>query len=157
MWCLPELGVVGEFAWLFCAATAAACAAFTAVLAAYRLASSWNLPIFFLYRMRLLPNQLDTCVRGEQKKEEEQRSQTSSNHSGVHRAVGLFQDVMFRSIKYQIPSPCSNVRRVHNLIKPQSGAACVVSWMGAWHALELCLQTEPKHMGHRLHSYQGWL
>lgn len=68
--------------------------------------------------MRLLPNQLDTCVRGEQKKEEEQRSQTSSNHSSVHWAVGLFQDVMFRSIKYQIPSPCSNVRRVHNLIKP---------------------------------------
>lgn len=61
--CLPELGVVGELAWLFCTAAAAACAAFTAVLAAYRLASSWNLPIFFLYRIRLLPNQLDTCVR----------------------------------------------------------------------------------------------
>lgn len=38
--CLPELGVVGELAWLFCTAAAAACAAFTAVLAAYRLASS---------------------------------------------------------------------------------------------------------------------
>lgn len=64
--CLPELGVVGELAWLFCTAAAAACAAFTAVLAAYRLASSWNLPIFFLYRILLLPNQLDTCV-GEQR------------------------------------------------------------------------------------------
>lgn len=61
---LPELGVVGELAWLFCTAAAAACAAFTAVLAAYRLASSWNLPMFFLYRIRLLPNQLDTCVSG---------------------------------------------------------------------------------------------
>lgn len=114
--CLPELGVVGELAWLFCTAAAAACAAFTAVLAAYRLASSWNLPIFFLYRILLLPNQLDTCV-GEQK-EEEQRSQTSSSHSTVHWAVWLFQDVMFGSIKYPIPSPCSNVRRVHKLIKP---------------------------------------
>lgn len=38
--CLPEFGVVGELAWLFCTAAAAAWAAFTAVLAAYRLASS---------------------------------------------------------------------------------------------------------------------
>lgn len=114
--CLPELGVVGELAWLFCTAAAAACAAFTAVLAAYRLASSWNLPIFFLYRILLLPNQLDTCVV--EQKEEEQRSQTSSSHSTVHWAVWLFQDVMFGSIKYPIPSPCSNVRRVHKLIKP---------------------------------------
>lgn len=114
--CLPELGVVGELAWLFCTAAAAACAAFTAVLAAYRLASSWNLPIFFLYRILLLPNQLDTCV--EEQKEEEQRSQTSSSHSTVHWAVRLFQDVMFGSIKYPIPSPSSNVHRVHKLIKP---------------------------------------
>lgn len=114
--CLPELGVVGELAWLFCTAAAAACAAFTAVLAAYRLASSWNLPIFFLYRILLLPNQLDTCVV--EHKEEEQRSQTSSSHSTVHWAVWLFQDVMCGSIKYPIPSPCSNVRRVHKLIKP---------------------------------------
>lgn len=114
--CLPELGVVGELAWLFCTAAAAACAAFTAVLAAYRLASSWNLPIFFLYRILLLPNQLDTCVW--KQKEEEQRSQTSSSHSTVHWAVWLFQDVTFGSIKYPIPSPCSNVRGVHKLIKP---------------------------------------
>lgn len=113
---LPELGVVGELAWLFCTAAAAACAAFTAVLAAYRFASSWNLPIFFLYRILLLPNQLDTCVR--EQREEEQRSQTSSSHSSVHWAVWLFQDVMFGSIKYPIPSPCSTVRRVHELIKP---------------------------------------
>lgn len=35
--------------------------ALTAVLAAYMLASSWNLPMFFLYRILLLPNQFDTC------------------------------------------------------------------------------------------------
>lgn len=81
--CLPELGVVGELAWLFCTAAAAACAAFTAVLAAYRLASSWNLPIFFLYRILLLPNQLDTCVR-EQKEEEQKESDVKQPQ---HRAL----------------------------------------------------------------------
>lgn len=38
--------------------------ALTAVLAAYMLASSWNLPMFFLYRILLLPNQFDTCQTG---------------------------------------------------------------------------------------------
>lgn len=54
---LPELGVAGEFAWLACADTLAAS---TAVLTAYRFASSWNLPMFFLYRILLLPNQFET-------------------------------------------------------------------------------------------------
>lgn len=36
----PEFGVVGELVWLFCTAAATACAAVTAVFAAYRLASS---------------------------------------------------------------------------------------------------------------------
>lgn len=31
-----------------------------AFLAAYKLASSWALPMFFLYRIRLLPNQFET-------------------------------------------------------------------------------------------------
>ncbi len=53
-----EFGVDGELAWLPCATTLAAV---TAVLAAYMLASSWNFPMFFLYRIRLFPNQLDTC------------------------------------------------------------------------------------------------
>ena len=52
-----EFGVAGEFAWLPCEETLAA---FTAVLAAYMLASSWNFPMFFLYRILLFPNQLDT-------------------------------------------------------------------------------------------------
>lgn len=57
LWSLPELGVAGEFAWLACADTLAAS---TAVLTAYRFASSWNLPMFFLYRILLLPNQFET-------------------------------------------------------------------------------------------------
>lgn len=52
-----ELGVEGEFAWLPCED---ALAALTAVLAAYMLASSWNLPMFFLYLILLFPNQLET-------------------------------------------------------------------------------------------------
>lgn len=52
-----EFGVEGEFAWLPCED---ALAAFTAVLAAYMLASSWNLPMFFLYLILLFPNQLET-------------------------------------------------------------------------------------------------
>lgn len=63
--CPPaELGVEGEFAWLPWADTLAA---FTAVLAAYMLASSWNFPIFFLYRIRLFPNQLDTWPKKKKK------------------------------------------------------------------------------------------
>ena len=31
-----------------------------AVFAAYKFASSWNFPMFFLYRIRLLPNQFET-------------------------------------------------------------------------------------------------
>lgn len=58
---VPEFGVVGELVWLFWTAAATACAAVTAVFAAYRLASSWNFPMFFLYLILLLPNQLDTC------------------------------------------------------------------------------------------------
>lgn len=59
--CPPaELGVEGELAWL---PWAEALVALTAVLAAYMLASSWNFPMFFLYRIRLFPNQLDTCSR----------------------------------------------------------------------------------------------
>lgn len=53
-----ELGVEGELAWLPWADTLVA---LTAVLAAYMLASSWNLPMFFLYRILLLPNQFETC------------------------------------------------------------------------------------------------
>lgn len=79
--CLPELGVVGELAWLFCTAAAAACAAFTAVLAAYRLASSWNLPIFFLYRILLLPNQLDTCVVEQRRRSRGVRRQAATTPS----------------------------------------------------------------------------
>lgn len=41
--------------------------ALTAVLAAYMLASSWNLPMFFLYRILLLPNQFDTCGDGDER------------------------------------------------------------------------------------------
>ena len=52
-----EFGVDGEFAWLPWADTLVA---LTAVLAAYMLASSWNLPMFFLYRILLFPNQFDT-------------------------------------------------------------------------------------------------
>lgn len=52
-----EFGVEGEFAWLPCED---ALAALTAVLAAYMLASSWNLPMFFLYLILLFPNQLET-------------------------------------------------------------------------------------------------
>lgn len=32
-----------------------------AFLAAYKFASSWALPMFFLYLILLFPNQLDTC------------------------------------------------------------------------------------------------
>lgn len=58
-----EFGVEGEFAWLPCED---ALAAFTAVLAAYMLASSWNLPMFFLYLILLFPNQLETCADKEE-------------------------------------------------------------------------------------------
>lgn len=59
-----ELGVDGEFAWLPWADTLVA---LTAVLAAYMLASSWNLPMFFLYRILLFPNQFDTCQNRNEK------------------------------------------------------------------------------------------
>lgn len=52
-----EFGVEGELAWLPWVETLVAVAA---VLAAYMLASSWNLPMFFLYLILLFPNQLDT-------------------------------------------------------------------------------------------------
>lgn len=55
--CVPELGVAGELAWLACEETLAAS---TAVFTAYRFASSWNFPMFFLYLILLFPNQLDT-------------------------------------------------------------------------------------------------
>lgn len=58
-------GLVGSGEWRLPAGGDAMPAALTAaaaaaVLAAYRLASSWALPIFFLYLIRLLPNQFDT-------------------------------------------------------------------------------------------------
>lgn len=59
-----EFGVEGEFAWLPCED---ALAALTAVLAAYMLASSWNLPMFFLYLILLFPNQLETWADKQEK------------------------------------------------------------------------------------------
>lgn len=58
-----EFGVEGEFAWLPCED---ALAALTAVLAAYMLASSWNLPMFFLYLILLFPNQFETWANKQQ-------------------------------------------------------------------------------------------
>lgn len=110
--CLPELGVVGELVWLFCTAAATACAAVTAVLAAYRLASSWNLPMFFLYRILLLPNQLDTWGR-EQRESRGVRRQAAK--ALCTEQCDCFKT--FGSIRYPIPSPCSNVHWVCRLIK----------------------------------------
>ena len=38
-------------------------ASLPAAFAAYIAASSWALPIFFLYLILLLPNQFDTCIK----------------------------------------------------------------------------------------------
>lgn len=56
------------------------------------------------------------CV-GDSRGRRSKRCQMSSSYNSVHSAVWLFQDVMFGSIKYPIPSLCSDVRRVHKLIK----------------------------------------
>lgn len=71
----------------------------------------------FLVPDALVAKPVGYLCREEQEKEEEQRSQMSNSHSSMHWTVELFQDVMFGSIKYPIPSPYSNVHRVHKLIK----------------------------------------
>ena len=38
-------------------------ASLPAAFAAYIAASSWALPMFFLYLILLLPNQFDTCIK----------------------------------------------------------------------------------------------
>jgi len=104
------------------------CACEAAFFARYKLASSCSLPMFFLYRMRLLPNQLVTYIHiiADQSLKCNEATDTPAI-----AGLGLYVTIMHRTSTVSSPSKTAH--------------RCSVTLMAKWCQLTNILETKLIH------------